>query len=99
MVAAAIIGTWAAKIQRQPNVWMTGPPMATPMTGPPAPTRDQKPMALTLSPRSKTEKMRAIEAAPVAAPSMPPKARTAISAVAVGAMALRAAATMAPAMP
>lgn len=38
---AKVSGTWAMKIQRQPNVSTMGPPATTPITGPPAPTIDQ----------------------------------------------------------
>ena len=37
----SVSGTWATKIQRQPNVSTMGPPATTPMTGPPAATIDQ----------------------------------------------------------
>ncbi len=48
--AASSSGTWRKNIHRHPKIWITGPPRATPITGPPAPTSDQKPSALTRSP-------------------------------------------------
>ncbi len=39
-------GTCRKNIHRHPKSWITGPPMATPITGPPAPTSDQKPERL-----------------------------------------------------
>ena len=97
--AAIVSGTWATKIQRQPTSSMSGPPMATPMTGPPAPTSDHQPIALTRSSRSNSLKISAIELAPVAAPSTALSVRITISAVLLHAMALRAAKMLAPARP
>ena len=37
----SVSGTWATKIQRQPNASTIGPPTTTPTTGPPAATIDQ----------------------------------------------------------
>ena len=47
--ADATRATSRKNIHRQPKSWMTGPPMATPNTGPPAPTSDHKPIAFTRS--------------------------------------------------
>ena len=98
-MAASSSGTWPAKITRQPKCSMSGPPMASPSTGPPAPTSDQYPNAFTRSSRSKTLQMMAIDAAPVAAPSIEPMVRTAMREPALHAKADNAEAMAAPAMP
>ena len=49
------------------------------MTGPPAPTSDHHPIALTRSSRSKVRITIAIDAAPVAAPSSEPIVRMTMS--------------------
>ena len=60
---------------RQPRNWITGEPSVTPRTGPPAATRDHHPSALTRSSRSKSCRIKAMEAVPVAAPCTPSRAR------------------------
>ena len=92
-------GTWRKNIHRQPKAWMTGPPSATPMTGPPAPTSDQKPSAFTRSPWSKTDNTSAIDAAPMDAPTKPPRMRAAMSTPMFGASADKAAATVSAMIP
>ncbi len=102
MASAAAIrsrGTWRKNIHRHPKTWITGPPTATPITGPPAPTSDQKPSAFTRSLLSKTDSTRAMDAAPMDAPTMPPSTRAAMSTPALGANADRAAATVSVMMP
>ena len=74
-------------IHRQPMDWMMKPPTATPTTGPPAPTNDHHPMALTRSPLGKAPSTRAIEVAPNVAPTNPPRTRAAMSTPTVGAVA------------
>ena len=98
-MATAISGNSPQKSARQPRYWMMGAPTVTPMTGPPAPTSAHHPMALTRSSAEKTCKMRAIEAAPVAAPSMPSKTRAVMSRPAVGAEAVSTTQTAAPTSP
>ncbi len=61
--AMASRGVCKKNIHRQPNSWITGPPTATPMTGPPAPTSDQKPNAFTRSGLWNTDSTRAMDAA------------------------------------
>ncbi len=92
-------GTWRKNIHRQPKAWITGPPRATPITGPPAPTSDQKPSAFTRSPWSNTDSTSAIEAAPIDAPTMPPRMRAVMSTPMFGASADRAAATVSAMIP
>ena len=84
---------------RQPKYWMTGAPMVTPSTGPPAPTSAHHPMALTRSSWEKAWRTRAMEAAPVAAPWTPSNSRAAISTPAVGAEAVSTTLTAAPDSP
>ena len=43
--------SWPQNSVRQPKYWITGEPSVTPRTGPPAPTRDHHPSALTRSSR------------------------------------------------
>ncbi len=97
--AAAMSGSSPQNRALQPRYWMTGAPMVTPRTGPPAPTRAHQPMALTRSSCEKTCSMRAIEAAPVAAPWTPSKKRAAMRTPTVGAEAVRTTLTAAPARP
>ena len=78
---------------------MIGAPRVTPITGPPAPTIDHQPMALTRSSGANIRKMRAIDAVPVAAPWMPSRQRAKSSTPTLGAVAVRTAATMAPPSP
>ena len=84
---------------RQPKNWITGEPSVTPSTGPPAPTRDHHPSALTRSWREKSSRMIAIEAVPVAAPCTPSRARANSNRPTLGAIAVRIALTMAPSRP
>ena len=69
------------------------------MTGPPAPTSDQNPSALTRSPWSNTDNTSAIDAAPIEAPTMPPSTRAAMSTPMFGASADSAAATVSAMIP
>ncbi len=78
---------------------MTGEPSVTPSTGPPAPTSDHHPSALTRSWRENNSKMIAIEAVPVAAPCTPSRARANRRIPTFGAVAVRIALTMAPNSP
>ena len=91
--------SWPQKRVRHPKYWITGEPSVTPSTGPPAPTNDHQPSALTRSSRSKSSKMIAIDAVPVAAPCTPSRARAKRSKPTVGANAVRTALTMAPSRP
>lgn len=87
------------KSARQPTAAMRGPPRATPITGPPAPTRDHHPMALTRSPGSKAPSTSAIDEADRAAPTMPPSARAATRAPTSGDSAEATATSTLPTMP
>ena len=78
---------------------MIGAPTVTPITGPPAPTSAHQPMALTRSSGENTSRIRAIDAAPVAAPWTPSRTRAAIRIPAVGAEAVSTAQTAAPSSP
>ena len=84
---------------RQPKNWITGEPNVTPSTGPPAPTSDHHPSALTRSWRENSSRMIAIEAVPVAAPCTPSRARANSNIPTSGAVAVRIALTMAPSRP
>ena len=84
---------------RHPKYWITGDPRVTPNTGPPAPTSDHQPSALTRSCRENSSKMIAIDAVPVAAPCTPSSARANRSIPTSGAVAVRIALTMAPMRP
>jgi hypothetical protein len=84
---------------RQPKYWMTGEPSVTPSTGPPAPTSDHQPSALIRSSGSKSWRISAMDAVPVAAPCTPSRARAKSSMPTSGAVAVRMALTMAPASP
>ena len=64
---------------------MMNPPIATPRTGPPAPTIDHQPIAFTRSPDSNRLSTSAIEDAPSPAPTRPPSARAAMRVPASGA--------------
>ncbi len=87
------------KSVRHPKNWMTGDPSVTPSTGPPAPTSDHQPSALTRSCRENSSRMIAIDAVPVAAPCTPSRARANSSIPTSGAVAVRIALTMAPNSP
>ena len=91
--------SWPQKSVRQPKYWITGDPSVTPSTGPPAPTNDHQPSALTRSSGSKSSRMIAIDAVPVAAPWTPSNARANRSIPMSGAVAVRTALTMAPRRP
>ena len=84
---------------RQPKYWITGEPKVTPSTGPPAPTSDHHPRALTRSCRENSSRMIAIDAVPVAAPCTPSRARANRSIPTSGAVAVRMALTIAPSRP
>ncbi len=73
--------------------------MATPTTGPPAPTSDHQPMALTRSSLGKCRNISAIDAEPVAAPASPSNVRAAMSAPAFHATADRPVAANAATIP
>ena len=92
-------GTCPAKIARQPKVEINGPPITTPMTGPPAATIDHHPSAFTRSVRLNTRAMSANDAGPVAAPCAAARIRKAMREPALHATALAAALTMAPESP
>jgi len=84
---------------RHPKNWITGDPSVTPSTGPPAPTSDHHPSALTRSWRENSSRMIAIDAVPVAAPCTPSRARAKSNIPTLGAVAVRIALTMAPSSP
>src|SRR6185437_7869703 len=88
--------SWPQNSVRQPKNWITGEPSVTPSTGPPAPTSDHQPSALTRSSRSNSSRMIAMEAVPVAAPCTPSSARAKSSRPTLGARAVSTALTMAP---
>ena len=98
-MAAAIRGSSPQKRARHPKYWMIGAPTVTPMTGPPAPTRAHQPRAFTRSSWENTWSTRAMDAAPVAAPSTPSRTRAAMRMPAVGAEAVRITQTTAPTRP
>ena len=97
--ASAMRPSWNQKSARQPKAAMTGEPSETPMTGPPAPTSDHQPIALTRSSGEKTMLMSAPDAVPVAAPWTPSRVRASSSMPTLAASAVRTAETMAPASP
>ena len=91
--------SWPQKSVRHPKNWITGEPSVTPSTGPPAPTSDHHPSALTRSAGANSSRMIAIDAVPVAAPCTPSRARANSSIPTSGAVAVRIALTMAPRRP
>ena len=84
---------------RQPKYWITGDPSVTPSTGPPAPTSDHQPSALTRSAGANSSRMIAIDAVPVAAACTPSRQRAKISMPMSGAVAVSTALTIAPSRP
>ncbi len=91
--------SWPQNRVRQPKYWITGEPSVTPSTGPPAPTSDHQPSALTRSWGANSSRMIAIDAVPVAAPCTPSRQRAKSSMPTFGAVAVRTALTMAPTSP
>jgi hypothetical protein len=84
---------------RHPKYWITGEPSVTPRTGPPAPTSDHQPSALTRSAGANSSRMIAMDAVPVAAPCTPSRTRANRSMPTSGAVAVRMALTIAPSRP
>ncbi len=91
--------SWTQNSARQPKAAMIGDPSETPTTGPPAPTRLHQPMAFTRSSREKTMLIKAPEAVPVAAPSMPSSVRAKINISTLWLSAVSRADAMAPTRP
>ena len=81
--------SWPQNSVRHPKNWITGEPSVTPRTGPPAPTSDHHPSALTRSSFEKSSRMIAMDAVPVAAPCTPSRARANSSMPTLGAVAVR----------
>lgn len=92
-------GTWATNSQRQLTASMIGPPMATPSTGPPAPTSDHQPITFERDSGGNTLKRSDQEAAVVHAPSTPDSSRAAMSRPAFGARIVSTEHSSAPDMP
>jgi len=98
-IASAMSGTWATKSQRQLTASITGPPMATPSTGPPAPTSDHQPITFERDSGGNTLNSSDQDAAVVHAPSMPDSSRAEMSSPAFGARTVKIEHSRAPDIP